>query len=65
MQNKKGMVSRNTPLEQRFDVEYTAIIADLDNATDGLVALKALIDANQVDLDAILARTTEGNLIRK
>jgi len=37
-----------------LDVDVNAIQADLDNATDGLGALKALIDANQIDLNTTI-----------
>ena len=36
----------------------SGIQTDLDNATDGLGALKILIDANQTDIDAVIVDTT-------
>ena len=43
-----------------IDTVVDGIQADLSNGTDGLGALKALIDANQVDLDAIISDLDNG-----
>lgn len=43
--------------EASIKATVEGIQTDLDNATDGLGALKLLIDANQVDLDAIIVET--------
>lgn len=43
------------------DTVVDGIQTDLDNATDGLGALKALIDANQTDLDTIIANVAALN----
>jgi len=60
MMNESTLAATATVPTTISGTECDAIIADLDNATDGLGALKALIDLVQVDTTAIIADLDNG-----